>query len=89
MMLFFQLEAKVHYDMTVKFKTPYQPPLYRRMIFLTLLIGGGTAILFKLDKSNFEKSLNHLSMSAGLFYKSVSGIILGNNLTHNGVVTLQ
>lgn len=84
-----KLEAKVHYDMTVKLKTPYQPPWYRRVIFLTLLIGGGAAILFKLDKSSFEKSLNQLSISAGLFCKSLFGIILGNNLTQSGVVTLQ
>ena len=36
-----KLEAKVHYDIAMRLKTPYTPPWWRRILFLGVVFSAG------------------------------------------------
>merc|ERR1712038_621283 len=56
-----KLEARVHYDLSVRHKTPYSPPWYRRLLFLGGLLGTGLWLWRRQDPQGFEGQLTRLA----------------------------
>lgn len=56
-----QLEARVHYDLSVRHKTPYTPPWYRRLLFLGAVLGTGAWLWRRHDPQGFEAQLTQLA----------------------------
>ena len=56
-----QLEARVHYDLSVRHKTPYTPPWYRRLLFLGAVLGTGAWLWRRHDPHGFEGHLARLA----------------------------
>ena len=57
------MEARVHYDLTVRHKTPSSPPWYRRVLFITASVGVGAWLWRRQDPEGFQGHLDKATES--------------------------
>ena len=85
----FQLEAKVHYDMTLRRKTAYRPPWYRRLLFVSILVCGGAFAWRRHNQESFERNVSLLAASGISAYSATVDFFTGGGGLQPGRVTLQ
>ena len=61
-----KLEAKAHYDIAVRQKTPVRPPWWRRLLFLTLVVSAGGLAWHHRSPSSFQRCLAALHLQSSL-----------------------
>ena len=61
---YLQLEAKVHYDMTVRHSSPRTPPWYRRLLFLAAVVGGAGWAWRRHHPATFEAAVARVGGAA-------------------------
>ena len=83
------MEAKVHYDMTVRRKTSYKPPWYRRLIFSGLLITTGAFVWRRISPASFDRTIIWLVVSGASACSAAFTFFAGENTPQTRVVTLQ
>lgn len=84
-----KLEAKVHYDMTVKMKTPRRPPWYRRLLFLGLVACGGAVVWRQTGRSSFDRSLAVVGAAAMSFTSSMVNFFTRSPVGSRQTITIQ
>ena len=85
----FQLEAKVHYDMTVRHKTAQSPPWWRRLLFLGALLGAGAWAWRRTDQQAFDRGVEHLGRGARVALNNMVEFFTSNNDVHSTAVTIS
>ena len=79
----------MHFDMTVRWKTPYKPPWYRQLIFSGLIIFGGAYAWRRFDQDSFERNValfvEFSAAACSAVFKFFEG---GDDLLQMRVVTL-
>ena len=84
-----QLEARVHYDLAVRHKTPYTPPWYRRLLFLGGLLGTGVWLWRRQDPQGFEAQLTRLAETGRVALDKLVEFFTSQSHLDQVAVTLQ
>jgi len=84
-----KLEAKVHYDMTLRRKTAYRPPWYRRLLFVSIMVFAGAFAWRRHNQASFERNLSLLAASGISAYSAAVDFFTGGGGPRSGRVTLQ
>ena len=84
-----QLEAKVHYDMSVTHRNPYRPPWYRRLLFVGGLVGAAAWFWRRSDQDGFDRSLVKVSEVALVAYANIVEFFTSKHSTSQVAVTLR
>merc|ERR1711971_59942 len=83
-----KLEAKVHYDMSVRHTQRQTPPWWRRILFLGAVLGTGAWVWRRTDQASFNRSLEELGSGAEMAATKILEFFTSEKDVHNTLVTI-
>ena len=83
------MEAKVHYDMSVRHTQRQTPPWWRRILFLGAVLGTGAWVWRRTDQASFNRSLEELSSGAEVAATKILEFFTSDEVVHNTLVTIR
>lgn len=84
-----KLEAKVHYDMSVRHTRRQSPPWWRRILFLGAVLGTGAWLWRRTDQASFNRSLEELGSGAGVASTKMLEFFTSDKDVHSKLVTIR